>query len=103
VLLPESAVLEGFTPLSKLKVFGLSECGDAVVELAIQILESVVFCKFTFVVVDVKVDVPLLFELLFDVVEGVWLWETLICPNKGLGEESGDDVSDETYLGETEN
>jgi hypothetical protein len=36
-----SAVLDGLAPLSKLKDFGLSECGDAVVELAIQIFESV--------------------------------------------------------------
>lgn len=56
-LLPESAVLDGFVPLSKLKVFGLSECGDAVVELAIHNLESViVFCIVVLVVVDEYVD-----------------------------------------------
>lgn len=38
--LPESAVLDGFVPLSKLNAFGLSECGEAVVELAIHSLES---------------------------------------------------------------
>lgn len=41
-LLAESAVLDGLVPLSKLNVFGLSECGDAVVELAIHNLESVI-------------------------------------------------------------
>lgn len=40
-LLAESAVLDGLV-LSKLNVFGLSECGDAVVELAIHNLESVI-------------------------------------------------------------
>lgn len=46
MLLTESAVLVGFVPLSKLKVFGLNECGDTVVEFAIQSLESViVFCS----------------------------------------------------------
>lgn len=52
--LPESAVLDGFVPLSKVNVFGLSECGEAVVELAIHNLESViVFCRVVlFVVVD---------------------------------------------------
>jgi hypothetical protein len=50
-VLPESAVLDGFVPLSKLNVFGLSECGDAVVEFAIHNLESViVFCMVVFVV-----------------------------------------------------
>lgn len=59
-LLPaESAVLVGLVPLSKLNVFGLSECGDAVVELAIHNLESViVFCIFVFVVVE-EYDAPL--------------------------------------------
>lgn len=52
-LFPESAVLDGFVPLSKLNVFGLSECGDAVVELAIHNLESViVFCMVVLVVVE---------------------------------------------------
>jgi hypothetical protein len=50
-VLPESAVLDGFVPLSKLNVFGLSECGDAVVEFAIHNLESViVFCMVVLVV-----------------------------------------------------
>jgi hypothetical protein len=59
---PESAVLDGFVALSKLKAFGLSECGDdAVVELAIHNFESTIaFCIFTLVVVDVYVDEPLL-------------------------------------------
>jgi hypothetical protein len=53
VLLPESAVLDGFVPLSKLNVFGLSECGDAVVEFAIHNLESViVFCMVVLAVVE---------------------------------------------------
>jgi hypothetical protein len=53
-VLPESAVLDGFVALSKLNVFGLSECGEAVVELAIHNLESViVFCICVF---DVVVD-----------------------------------------------
>lgn len=52
-LLAESAVLDGLVPLSKLNVFGLSECGDAVVELAIHNLESlIVFCKVELVVVE---------------------------------------------------
>lgn len=52
-LLAESAVLDGFVPLSKLKVFGLSECGDAVVEFAIHNLESeIVFCMVVLVVVE---------------------------------------------------
>lgn len=50
--LPESAVLDGFVALSKLNVFGLSEWGEAVVELAIHNLESViVFCRVVFEVV----------------------------------------------------
>lgn len=49
----------GLAPLSKLKVFGLSECGDAVVELAIHNLESaIVFCIVVLVVVE-EYDVPL--------------------------------------------
>jgi hypothetical protein len=52
-VLPESAVLDGFVPLSKLNVFGLSECGDAVVEFAIHNFESViVFCMVVLVVVE---------------------------------------------------
>lgn len=35
-----SAVLVGFVPVSKLNAFGLSECGEAVVELANQSFES---------------------------------------------------------------
>lgn len=37
-----SAVLVGFVLVSKLNAFGLSECGDAVVELANHSFESVV-------------------------------------------------------------
>lgn len=37
-----SAVLVGFVLVSKLNAFGLSECGDAVVELANHNFESVV-------------------------------------------------------------
>lgn len=37
-----SAVLVGFVPVSKLNAFGLSECGDAVVELANHNFESAV-------------------------------------------------------------
>lgn len=60
-LLPESAVLDGFVPLSKLNVFGLSECGDAVVELAIHNLESViVFCMVVLVVLEEEYVDPLL-------------------------------------------
>lgn len=36
-----SAVLVGFVPVSKLNAFGLSECGDAVVEFANHNFESV--------------------------------------------------------------
>lgn len=36
-----SAVLVGFVPVSKLNAFGLSECGEAVVELANHSFESV--------------------------------------------------------------
>lgn len=51
----DSTVLDGLMPLSKLKAFGLSECGDAVVEFAIHILESAsVFCRVAF---DVVVEV----------------------------------------------
>lgn len=56
-------MLDGFVALSKLKAFGLSECGDdAVVEFAIHNFESTIaFCIFTLVVVDdVYVDEPLL-------------------------------------------
>jgi hypothetical protein len=60
-LLPESAVLDGFVPLSKLNVFGLSECGDAVVEFAIHNLESViVFCMLVVLDVVEEYDAPLL-------------------------------------------
>lgn len=93
-MLPESAVLVGFVPLSKLNVFGLSECGDAVVEFAIHNLESViVFCMVVLVLVE-EYAAPLLPGT---AALGVWLWFVLICPSSGLGDESGDDVSDETY------
>lgn len=38
--MPMSAVLVGLVPVSKLNGFGLSECGEAVVELANHNLES---------------------------------------------------------------
>lgn len=93
-LLPESAVLDGFVPLSKLNVFGLRECGDAVVELAIHNLESVIVFCMVVLVVEEEYEAPLLPGT---VTLGVWLWFVLICPNRGLGDESGDDVNDETF------
>lgn len=71
--LPESAVLDGFVPLSKLNAFGLRECGDdAVVEFAIHNFESaMLFCIFTLVFADVYVDEPLLLGALAD--DGAWL------------------------------
>lgn len=59
-LLPESAVLDGFVPLSKLNVFGLRECGDAVVELAIHNLESVIVFCMVVLVVEEEYEAPLL-------------------------------------------
>lgn len=95
-VLPESFVLDGFVALSKLNVFGLSECGDAVVEFAIHDFESVmVFWIVVFVAVDDKYVVPLFPGTVTD---GSWLWfDVVIWPSNGLGDESGDDVSDETY------
>jgi hypothetical protein len=93
---PESAVLDGFVVLSKLNAFGLRECGEAVVEFAIHNFESViVFWIFVFVV-DVEEYVAPLFP--GTVTLGVWLWfeDVFICPIIGLGDESGDEVNEET-------
>lgn len=43
-MLSESPVLVGLVPVSKLYVFGLAECGDAVVEFANHIFESFPTC-----------------------------------------------------------
>lgn len=51
---PESAVLDGFVVLSKLNVLGLRECGEVVVEFAIQSFESVIV--FWIFVLDVDVE-----------------------------------------------
>lgn len=57
--LPVSAVLDGFVLESKLNGFGLSECGDAVVEFAIHILDSVKFVGIVAVVVELELFGPL--------------------------------------------
>lgn len=57
--LPVSAVLDGFVLESKLNGFGLSECGDAVVEFAIHILDSGKFVGIVAVVVELELFWPL--------------------------------------------
>lgn len=47
-------MLDGFVVLSKLNVLGLRECGEAVVEFAIQSFESVIV--FWIFVLDVDVE-----------------------------------------------
>ena len=60
-MVPMSAVLDGFVPLSKLNAFGDSECGEAVVEFANHNFESAVgFGTDDGVVVDVFVPETLL-------------------------------------------
>lgn len=121
-----SAVLVGFVPVSKLNAFGLSECGEAVVELANHNFESV--AGFVLVVEpfvdDEFVAEIALFVLLFvpagppaiavlspfmlpvvfppadNVVVVLLPLVTLTWPNAiaiGLGDESGDDVSDDIF------
>lgn len=53
-----SAVLVGFVLVSKLNAFGLSECGEAVVELANHSFESVVGFDKPLVLADDAVDPP---------------------------------------------
>lgn len=120
-----SAVLVGFVPVSKLNAFGLSECGEAVVELANHSFESVA----GFVVaVEPLVDVEFVAEIALFVFAPAWPpvivaalspfilpavlppadnvvavlppLVTLTWPNAiaiGLGDESGDDVSDDIF------
>jgi hypothetical protein len=102
----ESAVLVGFVPLSKLNDFGLSECGEAVVELAIHSLESHRFCIVLALLVFVEEEFDELLLLLpppplplltsDDIVVELFgfTWPRAIA--MGLGEESGDDVRDDT-------
>lgn len=98
-LLPVSAVLDGFVLESKLNVFGLSECGDAVVEFAIQILESDSCDGIVVAVFVVELELfgwPLPHNE--RVVAVLFGW--LTCPSAmaiGLGDESGDEVSDDTW------
>lgn len=62
--MPESAVLVGLVPVSKLNCFGLSECGEAVVEFANHNFESVaVFCTAAVDVVEGIFVEPLLLLL----------------------------------------
>lgn len=121
-----SAVLVGFVPVSKLNAFGLSECGEAVVELANHSFESV--AGFVVVVVEPLVDVEFVADIALFVFVPVWPPAivaalspftlpvvllpadsvvvvpppllTLTWPNAiaiGLGDESGDDVSDDIF------
>lgn len=54
--MPESAVLVGFVPLSKLNALGLSECGEAVVELAL--IHSLDSDSWFWIAVDVELEPP---------------------------------------------
>lgn len=95
-LLPVSAVLDGFVLESKLNVFGLSECGDAVVEFAIQILESDSCVGIVVAVLVVELE---LFGWPHNERVVAVLFGWLTCPSAiaiGLGDESGDEVSDDT-------
>lgn len=98
-LLPVSAVLDGFVLESKLNVLGLSECGDAVVEFAIQFLESDSCVGIVVAVLFVELELfgwPLPHNE--RVVAVLFGW--LTCPSAiaiGLGDESGDEVSDDTF------
>lgn len=106
--MPESAVLVGLVPVSKLNCFGLSEwCGEAVVELANHSFESVtVFCTAAVEVVEGILVEPMLLLLLPPTpaplsVNAVFTPLALTCPRAiaiGLGDESGDeDVRDDIY------
>lgn len=53
-----SAVLVGFVLVSKLNAFGLSECGEAVVELANHSFESVVGFDSPVAFADDAIDPP---------------------------------------------
>lgn len=90
--LPESAVLDGFVPLSKLNVLGLSECGEAVVELAIHNFDSALAFGNVATVVVENEFVGLPCDIAVVAAGLTWLKATAI----GLGDESGDDVSDDT-------
>lgn len=96
---PVSAVLDGFVLESKLNVLGLSECGDAVVEFAIQVLESDSCVGIVVAVLVVELELfgwPLPHNE--RVVAALFGW--LTCPSAmaiGLGDESGDEVSDDTW------
>lgn len=105
--MPMSAVLVGLVPVSKLNGFGLSECGDAVVELANHSLESAAgFGTDDAFVVDVLLAalLPLMLSLPLLELPDNTLFElvvTVACPSAiaiGLGDESGDDVSDDIYV-----
>lgn len=120
-----SAVLVGFVLVSKLNAFGLSECGEAVVELANHSFESVAGFDIPVAFADVVEplfdgfvpdnalfvpDILILscalpaFVLLLPVADNVVVvllpLVTLTWPNAiaiGLGDESGDDVNDDIY------
>lgn len=103
--MPISAVLVGFVPVSKLNGFGLSECGEAVVELANHNFESDAgFGTDDALVVDVWLPPPLLPAMPSDPLPELpdnTLFEPDVAvawPNAiaiGLGDESGDDVNDD--------
>lgn len=99
--LPVSAVLDGFV-LSKLNDFGLSECGDAVVEFAIHALESDNWDDSGMIaaVVELCCCAWHIDAKVVAVTEPPVVWPRAIAI--GLGDESGDDVSDDTW-GETNN
>lgn len=121
-----SAVLVGFVPVSKLNAFGLSECGEAVVELANHSFESVAgfvvvveplvdddefvaeIALFVFAPAGPPVIVAVLSPFTLpavvppadNVVVVLLPLVTLTWPNAmaiGLGDESGDDVSDDIF------
>lgn len=119
-----SAVLVGLVPVSKLNAFGLNECGEAVVELANHSFESTVGLDMDDagvaqvaddeLVADRALLVPGMLPLSLlpppvlllppppvdSVVVVLLPLVTLTWPNAiaiGLGDESGDDVSDDIY------
>lgn len=118
-VLPESAVLVGFVPLSKLNALGLSECGEAVVELAL--IHSLDSESWFWIAADVELEAPvpapelLLLPppppplpppllplpptpLLSDIVVCGFTWPNAMAI--GLGELSGEDVNEDTCLDE---
>lgn len=91
-----SAVLEGFVLVSKLNALGLRECGEAVVEFAIQIFDSDNCVGMVADVVELELF-GVFWHMDAIVVAATWLltWPKAIA--MGLGDESGDDVKEETW------